>query len=405
MFRRPSAGLIASLTAVLVGVLIAGSLASFVLTVPAHADEAIVWGWGDNAYGQLGDNTMTSHSAPVSIARLSHVADIAASDGYSIFLTEAATVQAAGSNAYGRLGTGGGPDTPVPVTVPGLTEVTAVAAGTATAMALRADGTVWVWGDGSAGQLGDGRFGDGSSGDGPSGGIAVDHPQQVPGLSGVTAIAAGGRHMAALRTDGTVWTWGSDVYGELGRGKTGDLAGCVCNPTPAAATGLSGAIAVTAAQSKTGALTAAGGVYAWGSPETFGSVFEHDTPTQITGIPAMAQISQGFSHTLALARDGTVWSWGVDLDGQLGDGTAGSVINAPKAVPGLTGVTAVRAYSEFSAAVTSGGTLTTWGNNQQGQLGLGRADPRATTPTVVPELPATARLSTGGYAHHMFAQS
>ncbi len=362
----------------------------------AHADAAAVWGWGDNAYGQLGDNSTTSHNGPVNITRLPNVSDIAASDGYSIFRNRDGTVLAAGSNAYGRLGTGGTPDTSVPVTVLGLTSVTAVAAGTGTAMALRTDGTVWAWGDGSAGQLGDGRFGDG---------VAVDRPQQVPGLSGVTAIAAGGRHMAALRTDGTVWTWGSDVYGELGRGKTGDPAGCVCNPVPAAATGLSGATAITAAQSKTGALTATGAVYAWGSPETFGGVFEHDTPTLITGIPAMAQVSQGFNHTLALTRGGAVWSWGVNLDGQLGDGTSGSVINAPKAVPGLTGVTTVRAYSEFSAALASNGTLKTWGNNQQGQLGLGSTDPRVTTPTAVAGLPAISRLSTGGYAHHMFVHS
>ncbi len=125
----------------------------------------------------------------------------------------------------------------MPVPVPGLTSVTAAAASAGTAMALRTDGTVWAWGDGSAGKLGDGRFGDG---------VAVNRPQQVPGLSSVTAIAAGGRHQAALRTDGAVWTWGSDVYGELGRGKTGDPSGCVCNPTPAAATGLTNATDITA---------------------------------------------------------------------------------------------------------------------------------------------------------------
>lgn len=366
------------------------------LASPAHADAPSVWGWGDNAYGQLGDNTTTSHNAPVTITRLPNISGIAASEGYSIFLNSDGTVQAAGSNAYGRLGNGTAADSSVPVAVPGLSSVTAVAAGTGTAAALRADGTVWAWGDGSAGQLGDGRFGTG---------VAANRPQQVPGLSGVTEIATGGRHLAALRTDGTVWTWGSDVYGELGRGKTGDPTGCTCNPTPAPATGLTNATSITAGLSKTGALTATGAVYAWGNPETFGGVFEHDTPTRITGIPAMAQISQGFSHTLALTRDGAVWSWGVNLSGQLGDGTAGSVINAPKAVPGLTSVAAVRAYSEFSAAVGADGTLKTWGNNHQGQLGLGSTDPRVPTPTTVSDLPAISRLSVGGYTHHVFAES
>ena len=75
-------------------------------------------------------------------------------------------------------------------------------------MALKSDGTVWAWGDNGYGQLGDGTTTDRTT------------PVQVSGLSGVTAIAAGCYHTVALKSDGTVWAWGYNGYGQLGDGTT-----------------------------------------------------------------------------------------------------------------------------------------------------------------------------------------
>ncbi|WP_344306353.1 hypothetical protein [Fodinicola feengrottensis] len=386
---RTTASTVASIVA---GVTMLLSVVPAAVAAPASS----VRGWGDNSYGQLGDDTTTDKTAPVVVTGLTNVTAIATSEGFSFFLAADGTVRAAGSNAYGNLGTGDQTYYHVPTPVAGLANVSAIAAGATSAIALRADGTVWTWGDDSGGQLGDGRFGSG---------VQVNQPQQVPGLTGVTAIAAGARHLAALRSDGTVWTWGSDVYGELGQNKTGHPSGCNCNPTPTQVPGLTGISSLTAGLSTTGVLTTGGAVLAWGNSDAFGGIYEHDTPTAITGLPPITQLSEGFSHTLALTSDGTVWSWGVNLDGELGDGTYGSVLNSPKPVPGLTDITQIQAASEFSAALARDGSVQTWGNNSQGQLGLGTTDARATTPSKIPGIPTTLLLSTGSYAHHMFAAS
>src|SRR6185503_7429522 len=78
-------------------------------------------------------------------------------------------------------------------------------------LALKSDGTVWAWGTGDSGQLGDGNFY-------TTGNHGVATPVQVSGLTSVTAIAAGQDHSLALKSDGTVWAWGAGDSGQLGDG-------------------------------------------------------------------------------------------------------------------------------------------------------------------------------------------
>ena len=84
--------------------------------------------------------------------------------------------------------------------MPGLTSVIAVAAGGSHSLALKSDGTVWAWGSNSNGQLGDGTFN------------FHPTPTQVPGLTGIIAIAAGQNHSLALKSDSTVWAWGQNNF-------------------------------------------------------------------------------------------------------------------------------------------------------------------------------------------------
>src|SRR5204863_462718 len=123
---------------------------------------------------------------------------------------------------------------PAPAQIAGLNGVSAVAAGFAHSMALKSDGTVWAWGFNHYGQLGPGA-GSGSSNANPT-------PQQVSGLSGVIAIAAGCNHSLALKSDGTVWAWGYNVYGQLGNSANNGTDNP--NPTPTLVSGLSGVIAI-----------------------------------------------------------------------------------------------------------------------------------------------------------------
>jgi len=182
----------------------------------ALAADGTVWGWGQNLQGQLGDGTTTLRWTPVQTAGLTGVTALAAGPFHSLAVLQDGTVWAWGDNASGELGNGTTSRQVVPAPVPGLANIVAVACGgwsdgygatRVHSLALDATGHVWAWGSNRYGQLGDGTFQDRLS------------PVQVPGLSGVTAVAAGSCHSVAVTASG-VWTWGADYYGQLGLGRT-----------------------------------------------------------------------------------------------------------------------------------------------------------------------------------------
>jgi alpha-tubulin suppressor-like RCC1 family protein len=199
------------------------------------------------------------------------------------------------------------------------------------------------------------------------------NPVPVPGLDGVIAVAAGGGHTVALKSDGTVVAWGLNQSGQLGDGTTTDrrMAGPV--------SGLSGIVAIAAGDAYTLALKNDGGVWAWGYNYSgqLGSGTTNNSPipvsvklpdgTPLTGVMALAA---GSGHSVALRNDGSVWTWGANHNGQLGDGTTVTRLT-PVQVAGLAGVMAVAAGMEHTVALKSDGSVWLWGNNQNGMLGNG----------------------------------
>jgi len=198
--------------------------------------------------------------------------------------------------------------------------VTRVAGGQFHSIALRADGTVLAWGAGYSGQLGDGKN-------------VNNRPtaQLVPGLTGVTAIAAGGAHSLAITSSGAVFGWGDNYAGQLGDGTT----------------------------------------------------TQRFTPVRIAGLGAAVSASGGADFSTVLLRDGTVWSFGNNSRGQLGDGTK-TTRTRPAQVLGLTGAGAVAA-GNMHAIATVGGTVRSWGEGSSGQLGNGgqKASPTAVVVTEI----------------------
>jgi alpha-tubulin suppressor-like RCC1 family protein len=171
-----------------------------------------VWGWGNNFSGQLGNATPETLNTPTPVKGLAAgVKAISVGEGHSLALLANGSVLAWGKNTSGELGNGTTKDTPVPTLVSGLgSGVIAVAVGRDDfSLALKSDGSVWAWGWGAAGQLGDGSSAD------------RHVPTPVTGLrNGVTAIAGGGGGGLALKSDGSVWAWGTNNHGELGNGIT-----------------------------------------------------------------------------------------------------------------------------------------------------------------------------------------
>jgi alpha-tubulin suppressor-like RCC1 family protein len=341
-----------------------GMFAPLAQAAPAYALSASqysAWGWGSNAAGQLGDGTTTNRFTPVQASGPTGVTAIAAGNTHTIALESDGTVWAWGQNVYGQLGDGSTTNRSTPVLVSqlsGLTTVAAVAAGGNHSLALKSDGTVWAWGFNGLGQLGNGTTDSRST------------PVLVSGLSGVTAIAAGRNHSLALKSDGTVWAWGDNAAGQLGDGTT------VNRSTPVS--GLTGATAIAARFDHSLALKSDSTMRAWGyngfGQLGDGTTANRSTPVQVSGLTGVTTISAGFYHSLAVKNDSTIWVWGYNQYGQLGDGTQTSH-TAPVRVSGITGASAIAGGDYHTVALMSDGTVWTWGFNRYGQLG---ADPTGT---------------------------
>ncbi|UVI29095.1 RCC1 domain-containing protein [Paenibacillus spongiae] len=291
----------------------------------ALGSDGIVWAWGDNYWGELGDGTTTNHTTPIPVKSLDGVHNIAARECKSL--------------------------------------------------ALLNDGTVWGWGI----QL---PFGsDQDSAPGPT-------PRQVNDKSGhafdsVVAISAGAKHNLALKSDGTVWAWGGNEYGQLGDGTVSDQYSYEFSPVQAQ--GLDSVVAVAAGMVHSLALKSDGTVWAWGG--------ESSIPVQVQGLDSVVAIAAGATHSVALKSDGTVWTWGDNNYGQLGDGTT-TARTTPVQLASLANVVGVAAGSYYSMALKNDGTVWTWGDNYWGQLGDGSTTQRP-TPAQVEDLDSVTSIAAG----------
>ena len=340
---------------------------------PASCATTCVYAWGANANGELGTGTTGVGVGSPQFVAENVVTAVAGGDGNSYFLKDDdGQVVSFGGNLSNQLGDNF-PATNPPhlaldgVNVLGLNGVTAIAASADSATALRSDGTVWCWGSNSNGKLGAGQDDNGSK------------PVQVYGLTGVTAIGNASQTGFAVRSDGTVWAWGS----LLGSNRQS-------TNVPAQVPGITGAVAVVGAGSDAFALAGDGSVWMWGLDP--GSQTVALTPTKVSGLSGITALAGGGSFGLALRSDGTVWAIGYGKDGELGNGgTATS--STPVQVQGLSGVTAIAAGTNFGLALTSDRTVWSWGADDAGQLGGGSA---RSVPAQVPGLSGVTRIAAGG---------
>lgn len=255
---------------------------------------------------------------------------------------------------------------------PGGASTPRLAAGNGFSLAAMADGTLRSWGTDASSQLGGG---------------AGDQSRNVPGAgitaSSVSAVAAGGAHGLALRSDGSVLGWGYNGFGQIGNGNN------LTQQSPVAATWddagtatpFSDARAVCAGTLHSLVLRQGGQVRAMGYNADGqlgdGSSTDRLRGVAVSSIATASAIACGANHSLALLADGTVRAWGANDQGQLGDGSI-SARNAPVAVSGLSGVIAIAAGNDHSLALRSDGSVWAWGSNSNGKLGDGSSTQRRT---------------------------
>ncbi|HEY8601515.1 MAG TPA: S-layer homology domain-containing protein [Thermomicrobiales bacterium] len=274
------------------------------------------------------------------------------------------------SDQLGLAATGAQRAAPGPVSAALNSGITAIASGSNHSLALRQDGTVLTWGS----NFPSGQTGQGSTAD------RLD-PAPVQGVSGVTAIASGYLHSLAV-SGGNVYTWGDDNYGQLGNAAGDTCNSGACNRSAVQVGGLSDVKSVGAGARHSLAVKNDGSVYAWGINHSGalgdGSTTQRDTPVQVKGVGGtgtlggVVAVTGGEGHSLALKGDGTVWAWGQNSQGQLGIGAFDNNNHpTPAQVNGLTNIIAIAAGYRHSMALRADGAVFTWGNNDSGQIGNG----------------------------------
>lgn len=265
-----------------------------------------------------------------------------------------------------------------------LEDVRSVAAGGDFTVALKTDGTLWAWGGNDYGQLGNGTV------------VSTAQPVQV--LDQVTAVSAGDYHVAAIRADGTLWTWGDNLYGQLGDG--------TLNSASAPQQVLDNVTAVSAGANATAAVRSDGTLWTWGD-NLYGQLGDGtrdsvSAPHQVLTDVRFAVM--GDYHAAAIATDGTLYTWGSNLDGQLGTGGLGDTTDegtgamlqlTPTVVSLPAAVSNVTVGAGHTAAILSDGTLWTWGRNDAMQLGLTEAGAQVWEPGQIVELVPAQAVSAG----------
>lgn len=274
--------------------------------------DGTLWGWGLNGSGEVGNNATATVNSPASTAGTQNWKEVAAIGPGTYGIKNDGTLWSWGGNDKGQLGDGSTTNRSSPGTTAGGGANWKVLGGHGNGgMAIKSDGTLWTWGNNWTGQLGDGTFNDRSSpGTTAGGGTTWKFP----------CYNTFGYHTGAIKTDGTLWMWGSNGSGELGDGTT---------------------------DFRTSPVTTAGGGTNW------------------------AFVGAGTDFSAAVKTDGTLWTWGNGGEGRLGSGATTSRTSPVTVAGGGTTWKTVNCSGDACYAIKTDGTAWAWGQNEWGELGDG----------------------------------
>ena len=350
-----------------------------------------LWTWGRNGNGQLGINDTTTRSTPITTsAGGTNWKQVSSSGYHTAAIKTDGTLWIWGRGANGRLGTNNVNDSSTPVTTfAGGTNWKQVSAGGSHTAALKTDGTLWTWGSGDSGRLGNAVT---------TGSISTP----VTTFAGGTnwkQVSGGGGITAAIKTDGTLWVFGSANLRALGNGKT---IGDISTPITTFAGGTNWK-QVSAGNSHTAAIKTDGTLWTWGDGG-YGRLGNASLPDVSTPVTTFAggnnwkQVNAGNALTAAIKTDGTLWTWGRGTYGRLGNGaTAGNISTPVTTFAGGTNWKQVSTKSgTHTAAIKTDGTLWVWSRNIYGQLGTNDATARSTPVTTFAGGTNWKQVSSGG---------
>ena len=331
-------------------------------TTAAPLGSGTLWLWGDNSSLALGDNSGLPKSSPVQTAAFgNNWKELSLSGLHGMAIKTDGTLWTWGTNAYGLLGdntTVAGRLSPVQ-TITGGTNWESASSGAIHSGAIKTDGTLWLWGYNVYGQLGDNTITNRSS-----------PVQTVCGGTNWKQVSCGGYHTAAIKTDGTLWLWGNNTFGGLGDNTIINRS----SPIQTIVGGSNWKQVCASSGYYTLAIKTDGTLWAWGANGgNLGdnTIINRSSPVQVvSGGTNWKQVSgSGNFFSAATKTDGTLWCWGLNTHGTLGDNTTVNKSSPVQIIGGGTNWSEVYCGGGSVIAIKTDGTVWNWGNNGSGQLG------------------------------------
>jgi alpha-tubulin suppressor-like RCC1 family protein len=260
------------------------------VSVAAIKTDGTLWTWGDNSSGQLGQGNITGYSSPKQVGALTNWSKVSSgANSFIVAVKTNGTLWSCGDNQYGSLGDGTSTKKSSPVQVGSLTNWADVSCGDYHSIAVKTDGTLWAWGLNDNGQLGLGNTT-----------YSYSSPKQVGSLTTWSIISAGGRQSFSIKTNGALWSWGQNAYGQLG----------------------------------------------------LGNITYYSSPKQVGALTNWSQINSSAYNVMAITTAGALWGWGFNIQGALGFGN-NTKYSSPKQVGALTTWVAIAPGANFSTVIKS----------------------------------------------------
>jgi alpha-tubulin suppressor-like RCC1 family protein len=346
-------------------------------------ESGFLFSFGLNSRGELGTNNTISRSSPVQVGSDNTWRKISTGTRWTLAVKINGTLWSWGSGGAALGLNDGITYRSSPVQVGALTNWSSVGTSTqdSSSFAIKTDGTLWSWGGNANGSLGQNNT------------INLSSPVQVGSLTNWAEVNGGTNRIVALKTDGTLWAWGSINM------LTGGVIASTSSPVQI---GSSTWKAIGPGFGTVGLISTDGTLWLTGS-NNYGQLGLGDTtyrnsPTQVGALTNWDKIScnriNSQGTTAAIKTDGTLWSWGSNNIGQLGQNNVFVNLSSPTQVGSLTNWKNIQIANEFCLSVKTDGTLWTWGQNDQGQLGFGNISNRS-SPTQVGSRTSWVNISNG----------